>query len=161
MGTSRSAAELNKKMQDIATTIPRATRAGVTQASQAAKETIIAVAASRGVSRSSRIAGGKWSVGYNVKGTTNPTSLIRIRGPFHLVESNTRAHEIKARRAPGSRSRRRGKRALAFDGVVRTRVQHPGTRGKHIFRDAKQRIMKQTPPAVFKHILADVSQRLR
>jgi hypothetical protein len=156
MGTSRSAAELSTKMNRIATTIPRATRTGVSESALRGKNTIIAVAAQRGVSTGSRIAGGKWSVRYDIKGTTRPTALLRIRGQFHLVESPTRGHPI-----PGNRRRRNRKKALAFNGVVRAKVQHPGTRGKFIFRDAKKRIVAATPPAVMKHIVTDMTSALR
>lgn len=157
MGTSNSAAEFAGKMNRVATSIPRAAKTGVSESALRGKQTILAVAASRGVTPSSRIAGAKWSVGYDIKGTTRPTALLRIRGPFHLVEGPTREHEIKA----GQRGRRRNrKKALAFNGLVRTRVHVRGTSGKYIFRDAKKRIVNDTPPAVMKHVVSDISKAL-
>ncbi len=156
MGTSTSAAQLAKKMNTISTTIPRSTRKAVSDSALQGKNTVIRVAAQRGVSTSSRIAGGRWSVRYDLKGTARPTALLRIRGPFHLVESNTRAHPIPK---PGRRRRNR-KKAMSFNGIARTRVQHPGTTGKHIWRDAKKEIIGSTPPQVMRQVVLDMSQTL-
>lgn len=156
MGTSTSAAHLAGKMNKIATGIPKATKTGVAASSLAGKNTIIRVAASRGVYTSSRIAGGKWSVRYDLKGTRRVTSLLRIRGPFQLVEGPTAAHTIPRAR---TRSKKR-KQALAFNGVVRKTVQHPGTSGKYIFRDSKKIIEKQTLPIIRTQIVLEMSQAL-
>jgi hypothetical protein len=156
MGTSRSAAELAGKMNRAASTIPLASTQGVKDSSLKGKNTIFAFAASRGVQRSSRIAGRPWNVRYDVKGAgVKPSALLRITGAFPLVESDTPAHPITPRRARGRRSRR-GARALVINGQVRASANHPGTRGKHIFRDAKQRIIHDTPTTVMGAVVTDL-----
>lgn len=71
--------------------------------------------------------GARVGVRYDIKGTNNPTSIIRATGPLHLLENPTKAHDIAPRR------RRGRKRAVAFDGQVYGRVRHPGTRGRKPF----------------------------
>jgi hypothetical protein len=119
------------------------------------KELIYSSAAARGVKPTSNLAGKPWSVGYVIKGNP-PTALVSIKGPFHLVESDTKAHQIYRR---GARAKGRGSRAInrqtilnevfggtgAYtggnlklkDGGFRKVVRHPGTKGKGIFRAAK------------------------
>lgn len=162
MGTSHSAAEFAGKMNKIATTLPRATKAGIRDSSLAGKTLIQTVAASRGVSVNSRIAGRPWRAGYDLKGTpSHPASLLRITGAFPLVENDTPAHLIQGRQAPGRRGRRRtGKKALNIGGNIRASARHPGTRGKHIFRDAKKRIIDGTPRTVFHAVVNDIGKQL-
>lgn len=80
---------------------------------------------------------------YDIKGTVNPTALIRATGPLHLIERDTRPHEIKRRK-------RRGKKALRLaDGrFVSGAVQHPGTRGKRPFAKGVD-ATKESAPRVF------------
>ncbi len=80
---------------------------------------------------------------YDIKGTVNPTALIRATGPLHLIERDTRPHEIKRRK-------RRGKKALRMaDGrFVSGAVQHPGTRGKRPFAKGVD-ATKESAPRVF------------
>lgn len=79
----------------------------------------------RGVGRS----GARVGVRYDVRGVKNPTAIVRATGPFHLIESDTKAHEI----APRSRRRGGGKRAVFTPYGPKARVQHPGTKGRHPF----------------------------
>lgn len=101
--------------------------------------------------------GAKVSVGYNVKGTRNPTALVRMRGPAQLVERDTRPHAIAPRRrgaralrnagARGERSTNR--RALAIPGVgMRPSVRHPGTRGKHPWARGVMRVQHEILPTI-------------
>lgn len=157
----------------------------VDQGALTGKEIIIAQAASRGVSLNSRIAGGKWGVRYDTKGFNNPTSLLRITGPFHLVESDTKPHIIHRKigrgtaRGRGSRRLNRqstyealfgaggvtdgfGGPALKFNGsVYRKVVRHPGTKGKHIFRDSKKKIGKAVPIVMSQRIVGGWRSALR
>lgn len=164
MGTSKSAAEFAGKIHGLATATQQASREVVDNAALAGKEIILATAKSRGVSKDSMIAGGKWGVKYNTKGKYNPTSLLQVYGSFHLVENDTKPHMIYRR---GQRARGRGSRrinrqaifnevfggvgaytggALQFNGsVYRKVVNHPGTKGKHIFRDSKKKIHRAVP----------------
>ena len=75
------------------------------------------------------IRGARVGAGYDVKGRVNPTAIISARGPLHLGDRDTSAHEIR----PRSRYRR-GKKALRLPGgLIRASAQHPGTRGRHPF----------------------------
>lgn len=103
--------------------------AAVGQASLAVKTAVMANMA--GVSRLSGVgrAGAKVGVRYDIRGTT---SLVRATGPFHLLERDTKAHEIPK---AGRRRRRNARNLLVIGGEVRTGpVQHPGTKGKHPWR---------------------------
>lgn len=164
MGTSKSAAQFAGKIRQMAEVTQSRQKQIVDQGALTGKEIIISQAASRGVSLNSRIAGGRWGVRYDTRGFNNPVSLLRITGPFHLVENNTRPHAIyrRAARVRGRGSTRANRAAalaqafggtgaytggtLKFNGsVYRKVVNHPGTKGKHIFRDAKKKIGRAVP----------------
>ena len=68
--------------------------------------------------------GAKVGVRYDVRGAANPTSLVRATGPFHLIERDTKAHDIPNRRGK-SRVLRIG------NDWVTGPIRHPGTTGKH------------------------------
>lgn len=89
--------------------------------------------------------GARVGVKYDVKGTKNPTALVRAIGPLHLVENPIRPHLIipkkTGRGAKGRGSRRQNQQALydalfgsKYAGVKpmrtpygpRYRVSHPG-----------------------------------
>lgn len=55
-----------------------------------------------------------------------------------------------------------GKQALTIGGGgnLRAYAVHRGTRGKGIFAASKPRIMQQSPPAVMKHVVADIAKVL-
>jgi len=99
------------------------------------------------------------TVGFNVKGTYNPTALLVARGPWGLIEYGAAPHEITANLGKLNYEKGRGKRARAsrqrdldiaygarglFSGVKPLRLpygepryrvyNHPGTKGKHPFR---------------------------
>lgn len=107
-------------------------------------------------------AGAKVGVRYTVKGTQNPTALLRATGPVHLVERDNKAHVILPRgvgRVQGRRTKAnrraakqdlynalfggsvgRGVKPLAFgNGRFAYRVRHPGTKGKHPFEKGVER----------------------
>lgn len=67
--------------------------------------------------------GSKLGVRYDIKGTRNPTSLIRATGPWQLIEHNTKPHIIVAKRlgrGQGRTDRARGAGAVsAFGGTSR------------------------------------------
>ncbi len=72
--------------------------------------------------------GVKVGVGYDIKGTANPTALVQARGALHLIERNAKPHDIRPRK-------RGGKRALGNEskGFAAASAHHPGTTGKHPF----------------------------
>jgi hypothetical protein len=130
MGTSSSPAELVGKLGRLAGAVQKSNVEGVKSGAAATKQIIIANAASRGVSPGSKIAGAAWSVGYDVKGTYRPTALVRIRGQFHLVESDTKLHIIAARRLAtrGALRGRTGEIALSGGGVSFGKLRAAQTR---------------------------------
>lgn len=164
MGTSRSPQEMVRKIESLATVTERKAKAILGQGALTGKEIILAEAASRGVLPQSKIAGGKWGVRYDIKGTKNPVALLRITGPFQLVERDTAPHMIYRRsaRARGRGAKRINRQAtlnqvfggrgaytggaMKFpDGQFRHVVHHPGTKGKGIFKAAKAKAGKAVP----------------
>lgn len=158
MGTSRSAAEFSRKITKLATATQKRQRLSVEAGALTAKEIMLAEAAAAGVSPGSRIAGGKWGVGYDVKGFSNPTAIIRYRGAFHLVDNPTRAHKIGPRRG----RRGAGKRAVSLGpGRVYRSVQHPGTAGKKTFPAAKRKAQLAVPKVMARPIISGWREALR
>jgi hypothetical protein len=159
MGTTTDPAKFAAKIEKMATVTQRRERLIVNEGAFATKQIIIAEAASKGVQTTSRIAGGRWGVGYDVKGFTNPSALVRIRGPFHLVDSPPRPHTIGPRR----RGRRRtGKKAVAYGpGSVFRSVQHPGTKGKSIFPAAKLKARLAVPKVMSRSVISGWREALR
>ena len=159
MGTSQSPAEFSRKIVNMATITQRRQREIVNQAALTVKEIIVIEAASKGVTPASKITRGRWGVRYDIKGSGNPSALVRIWGPFHLVEGPTKPHDIR----PRGKGRRRstGKKAIAFNGVVRASAHHPGTRGKNIFGAAKVKARIAVPAIMSKSIVSGWRQALK
>lgn len=164
MGTSTSVRQFSGKITKMATVTQRHEKELVNQAALVVKELIYAEAAVRGVSPTSKIAGGNWGARYDIKGFQNPTALVRVWGPFHLVERDTKAHMIyrRGRRVTGRGARRinrhqslaevfggtgayNGGALLMPDGKFRHVVHHPGTTGKGIFDAAKVKARVAVP----------------
>lgn len=121
-----SSPSVDRFVRSALTVRPRldaAVKAGVFQAALAVTESVRAELPSSGRLRGVGRRGAKISVGFDIRGTSNPTALIAARGPLHLLERDTRAHTI----VPKTRG------ALATPYGVRASVQHPGTKGKHPF----------------------------
>jgi hypothetical protein len=89
--------------------------------------------------------GAKVGAGFDVKGSVDPTALIKPKGPLWLVENDTGAHRI-----PRSRSRRARRRYVVIDGHPYASARHPGTRGKHPFRKGVGKTRDDTP-RIFQH----------
>jgi hypothetical protein len=160
MGVSNTPAQLSAKLNKAAAVIQKDRKVAVGAGALATKKTILAEAASKGVTPSSKIAGGKWGVRYDVKGLIHPTALVKVWGPFHLVDNPTKAHEIaprkRARRGSGGR-----KKAVAFNGIVRARVRHPGTSGKKTFPAAKKKAALVVPKVMAESILTGWTRLFR
>lgn len=120
MGTSRSATELATKLRHAGGAIDGAAKDGVRKSALFVKQSVISemhgVSRLRGVGKK----GAKIGVRFDVKGTQNPTALVRATGPFHLLERDTRAHDITPRK----------KKAINIGGNIRASAHHPGTKGK-------------------------------
>lgn len=69
------------------------------------------------------VKGARVGVRYDIKGTDNPTALVRATGPLHLVENPVKAHEIKPKRRRG-----KTKKAVVTPAGPRASVQHPGVK---------------------------------
>jgi hypothetical protein len=102
-------------------------RSAVTDAALEAKKILLDEAnkvASGGRLRNVGRSGAKLGVGFEVSTSgSGARAIVKARGPWQLVERGNRPHVIRPRR-------RRGKRALSFDGRAYASVRHPGTRGK-------------------------------
>lgn len=125
---SRVGASVSSRMQKLALEVQRAQRTAVERAAFAAKQVHAdeIKTASGGDNRLSGVGqkGARVGVRYDVKGTKNPTALIRATGPLHLVEHVVKPHEI----TPKRRGRGARKRALATPAGPRANAQHPGVR---------------------------------
>ena len=179
MGTSRTPAQLVAKINHLATVTQQTRKIAVAEGALATKQIMLATAAAKGVTPGGKIAGRKWNVSYDVKGTNNPTALVRFTGPFHLVENATKPHYIAAKGLGGSRASR-GERAFqasasrflsgssrasgAFGGARRSKgakalhigsslfrayVFHPGTSGKGVMPIARTVAARRVP-----HVMA-------
>lgn len=96
-------------------------------------------------------------IGVRYDQTAGGAVLVRATGPFHLLESDTKAHRIPLQR--GARAR---KRVVVIPGVgVRSFVNHPGSKGKHPWAKGvevsrleagkiSQRILTETVTQVFR-----------
>jgi hypothetical protein len=132
VGTSKTVPEFSGKLTGAAGLLEKQGKRVVGAGALAAKKIILAEAAAAGVSPSSKIAGKKWGVRYDVKGGTDPVALVRFRGPFHLVDNPTEPHKI----GPKTKGRRKKRKAVSFGGMARASVKHPGTKGKRTFPKA-------------------------
>lgn len=106
---------------------------------------------------------------FDVKGTHNPTALVRAFGPLQLIERDTKPHTILPAgvgRATGrSKGARRAAKQELFNALFggsfsargskavplrtpygpRYRVQHPGTTGKHPFEKGVTAVQHKVP----------------
>lgn len=124
MGTSRTPAELASKFRHAGGAVRGAARDGVGKAALLVKTSVLSQLPTtrlRGVGKR----GAKIGVRYDIKGTQNPTALVRATGPFQLIERDTKAHKIEPKK------RRSGKRAIVTPQGPRAWAFHPGTKGKH------------------------------
>jgi hypothetical protein len=100
---------------------------------------------------------------YDVKGTVNPTAIIKAIGPLHFLEHDTSPHEIRPRalRGRGSRKRFTGNRALKFkNGLFAASAQHPGTGAKRPFEKGYLKTRDQAGVLYDKEIQAGIRKVL-
>ncbi len=118
---SRSAAELAGKFHHAATLIPKANRSAVEESALWAKEAMLRGGVAAGLRRGGalpRASGAKWGARYDIKGTRNPTALIRYVGPVHWAFSGTEDHFIVASRYGNFRSsKRKGGRSRSASAI--------------------------------------------
>ena len=141
MGTSRTAAELSKKMSAFAEAIGEGDVLLVREAAQLTKDTIQAGSPKRlrGVGKKGGV---RLTVGYNVTTAGDkPAALVFARGPWQFVEHDTKAHDIprpgRARRRATTKAKRR---VVVVPGTgPRAVAHHPGTKGTRPFAKGVER----------------------
>lgn len=94
MSTSRSPAELARKLRQAGGAIDGAAKDGVGKAALLVKTSVLGELGGRTRLRGVGKKGAKIGVRYDIKGTGNPTALVRATGPFHLIERDTRPHDV-------------------------------------------------------------------
>ena len=146
MGVSTSPAQLAAKIEALAVALNRGDDLLVVDAAKVAKGIIKAGAPGRlrGVGKH----GATLNVRYTVSTSgDSPAALVFATGPWQLIERDTRPHQIPRQRSyatfegvyghavvpGGSEAPPHGKRG------VRTRVGHPGTKGKAPWRKGVER----------------------
>lgn len=139
MGTSRSPADLARKLANAGSAMDGAARDGVFKAALLVKTSVQqelgGVKRLRGVGKR----GANIGVRFDIKGK-NATALVRMTGPAQLLERSTRPHEIRPRRK---------KRAINIGGVgPRAYAHHPGTKGKHPWAKGLVRAVPKVPDVV-------------
>lgn len=135
---SSSTAELVSKLHAAATYVDRGRKESVFESSLLAKQIMLDHAARSGLRPGSKLGGRSWGVGFDVKGTNRPTSLVRFRGPVHWIEGGTHAHVIGARLlgTRGSIAYNAGTRTASgstrgsFGGFLLTTTSRRGTRAR-------------------------------
>lgn len=150
MGISRSPAEVAAKFKKLERGLAAAHRDGVTAAALLITRSVrqeLGRAAPGGRLGGVGRRGARISVGFDTpKSVVNPVALVRMRGPAHLIERDTKPHAIAPRRR---RSRSGGRRALLVPGVgMRASVQHPGTKGKHPWERGVRAVQRQVLPTI-------------
>jgi hypothetical protein len=143
MGVSTSVAQFTGKLDKLASEL-KDVQKPLEATALRGKEIFLSTAAAAGVI-GAKPAGKRKMIGarYDTKnkksqGLGEGSIVITYTGPAHLVNSPTRAHEIRPRRRPGVRTRRKqAARALTINSDLRAIAHHPGTKGKHFFERAK------------------------
>lgn len=171
MANSRTSYDLAVKLQKASVALQKAPRDAVMRASMVLKVSIEgklenAIGVDRRMSNLRKRKDQQpkaLSLGFNVKGTTNPTSLLYAKGPWGLVEYGAMPHTISAKIAKSgtgkgmSRAARQrmirqrdldiaygahgvysGVSPMHMKGTFRYKVAHPGTPGKKPFHRGMQ-----------------------
>lgn len=140
-------AQMSRKLDRAASELARSKRTAVRNAAlvttNAVRDEIRRVAPSgklRGVGKNGTRVGARFDQ------PSEDTAIVRATGPLHLVERDTKAHEIrpKSKGRGAKRTQRKGAIRLA-DGSFVAVVQHPGTKGQRPFEKG---IDKGRPKAI-------------
>jgi hypothetical protein len=149
MGTSKSSAELSRKLVGFASQLPQTNRQSISDAALTFKDAVLAEG-KRDVGGDLRLSrwgkrGLKLGAGFDVRGTTNATALLRARpqGPWKVLEVGTQSaggYLIGAGRSRSNtaKSRARGYRTGSqkflkgreYAHPVRGPIVHPGVKPK-------------------------------
>jgi hypothetical protein len=156
MGTSRSAAQLGKKIDRVAKEL-RDQKGALNKTGLAGKRIFLVAGAGvvgRKPAGKRKIINARYDLTRDGRGV-----VIGYTGPAHLVMNPTRPHRIEPRRPRGgSRRRRRGQQALTIGGNVRAWANHPGTKGKPAFKNARATAVRVLPGVYQK---AQITEPLR
>ncbi len=128
------------------------------------KRSVLALAPERlsGVGKN----GAKLGAGYNVLSSEGVArALVHATGPWQLIERDTKAHQIPKQRQSASFVGVYGHAVIpggAVGGVhgaggVRTRVKHPGTKGKHPWAKGVDAAVPLIPQAQSAAVTASLS----
>jgi hypothetical protein len=142
VGTSTSSAEFAGKISAAGRNLGQGVERGVRRASLDSKKLLVNKAIrpmSGGDQRLSGARNAKISLNYKISGSgERTTSRFKVRGPIMLVEADVPAHKITPRRKYARGGRRGGRRsALKFGGQYATHANHPGTKGKGLFKKVR------------------------
>lgn len=125
-------AQFARKMHRSAQGMRRAPRDITTKAALTVKraaQTQLSVAAPRGRLNVGK-KGQRVGVRYDLR--SDNEAMVRMTGPAHLIERDTKAHPIPKEFKGRGKRRTRNVKRLSIPGVgVRMSAQHPGTKGKH------------------------------
>ncbi len=167
MGRAAPIGSLPGKVDALSKAVAAGKRTTVTDMSLVAKDEFNAGPPRSGLPRNSSL---KWGAGFDLKGASNPTALVRYRGPVHWTEYGTEPHIITPKGFAGSRATRSARavsfdigsrstgnrlsarkvaggarRAVRFNGKVRRVAYHPGTRRRPFWAGVKRRTYKKAP----------------
>ncbi len=142
------------KVHDLTTFIQKGRRETVMDMALVAKDEFLAGPPRSGLPKNASL---KWGAGFNVKGSTKPTALVRYRGPVHWTNNGTDAHVITPKGFTGSRATRTSRglvggntlsrakigrgaaQAVKFNGKVRRVAYHPGTKARPFWPEVQRR----------------------
>lgn len=140
MGTSESPKAFAAKISAAGAGLAKGVEQGVRRASLTSKATLNTKAIGRMTGGDMRLSGAKnrkVNLRYKVSGSGERTrSEFNVTGPIMLVEGPTVAHKI----TPKGKGRRKADRRKAIavgPGTYRASANHPGTRGKHLFKKVR------------------------
>lgn len=139
------------KMQATARSLPEAQRQGIAQGALFVTQTVRHQPGYATRLRGVGAKGAKTSVRYDTL-SRGAAAVVYARGPFHLIERDTKPHEITPKRRRG----RGRKRAVLTPQGPRARVQHPGTKGRHPF----ERGVDIARPAVARIMHIEISRTM-
>ena len=157
--------DLARAMHALPDELQAAQRRGVQQAALEVTREIRAEirVATGGDSRLSGVGrrGARVGARFDVKGTRNPTALVRATGPQHLLEHDTKTHTITPRkRRRGKAKGARGALRLA-DGEFRASAMHPGTKAKRPFGKGATRAQPRTGPIFDREVQNGIRRALK
>lgn len=168
-----SAADLVRKLDRLATTVDRGKTAAIGETAMVVKAEMLLGPSRSGIRPTTRIAGAKWGVGFELK---PKWALVSYRGPLHWAEWGTQAHVIGAkqlgsrasiRNAAGFRTASgstrgafggarggKGKRALVIPGAATPKAWawHPGARARP-FWDATRKRAQESGSDEYRRVL--------